>query len=167
MFEDDAAGRAARFAAISSRLPGRDKLVRCFASARQCEVCACHCCIAGVLAEVEAHARGAQSCIRCVAETIKQNLSTSSIIDTESTWLQLRINWARSSHLFNPNRGLIGLVTGLIIPFGTRGAGANGDLLSGLFALRVAANNWSPFPNDEVVNTMLKSLESAPEHLCN
>ena len=71
-----------------------------------------------------------------------------------------------ASHLFNPNRGLIGLVTGLSIPFGTRGAGANGDLLSGLLALRVAANNWSPFPNDEVVNTMFKSLESAPEHLC-
>lgn len=70
-----------------------------------------------------------------------------------------------ASHLFNPNRGLIGLVTGLSIPFGTRGAGANGDLLSGLLALRVAANNWSPFPNDEVVNTIFKSLESAPEHL--
>lgn len=71
-----------------------------------------------------------------------------------------------SSHLFNPNRGLIGLVTGLSTPFGTRGAGANGDLLSGLLALRVAANNWSPFSNDEVVNTMFKSLESAPEHFC-
>ncbi len=32
MYNDDAAGRAARFAAISSRVPGRDKLVRPWAA---------------------------------------------------------------------------------------------------------------------------------------
>jgi hypothetical protein len=70
MYADDAAGRAARFADISSRVPGRDKLVRLCAATDFLHDASTFVC-SGVLAEMEANSCRTAIGNRCIVSSVK------------------------------------------------------------------------------------------------